>query len=841
MSLSKGAQAALLKWVNTFEGLDRRADSLDDLKDGVILGQVLQILNSDFNRSSLNPNATSWLEKKRNLEIVYRSLAQFLRQENPYLAPSPNQFRTIVDNPDANGMCEVPTPATDFPFLDLDDGDELDRALTDQFLSAFVSAACLGGLAASHVPAIMKMDRPDQREIMAIIQRKQIQIEDAQKRAKTNGDLDDATPDGAYDDVYALQHPSRDPDLEKEAEVARLRKDLDTVKKQNADLLTRNEQLQMSREEVVQDLQISQREVDVLRKTNESDASAIIRKLEQEKREEVHLIDTLQAQVEDDRLERIRLRNELEHFKNKAEQAKDLEDRVKELEHERDNLNSRLKQAEWYKKSAEQAKITDQKNRELESQNHELREQVQEFDKLKADNEIMHHTCQQYRKQMGTYESEKFEDQAIKASLKEENETLKLEKQVLADQLRIGEDQIKDLQERMQVGILPQPPASPGGNGASSNLERELETTSTDPAIRYRLEISRLEAENKLLKNNMGVAADNERLRSEVDFEKQKHKAIEDMYADANNKYVLAQEQIKVLLSNMKGERLVEATDAMLKLGPVVLLTLEYHRDQSYQEKKTKLADTMAELDRHRAKIQKLESELADRDRELLAAQTDRMWICAVDEMEVERDISDNFGLVNAVGQQSIDALEVLKSSDQLISASLRTELESTREKIKLREIDLEQLRQQLTNALISKDHLRQQLDDAGITGIQLKPRSQSPVSVAASEADAQKPKKDDSEKTEKYKAALKQKVQVSPSSSCLRPPSVATSGFGPLPLPPPRVHVSSSGSSDDLFDGLLSRAPPPQLLPPRQEGKKEKWWKLKWRNSAPPNAYQTR
>lgn len=87
MALSSGAQAALLKWVNTFEGLDRRADSLDDLKDGVILGQVLHILNSDFNPSSLNQNASSWLDKKRNLETVYRSLAQFLRQENPYLAP----------------------------------------------------------------------------------------------------------------------------------------------------------------------------------------------------------------------------------------------------------------------------------------------------------------------------------------------------------------------------------------------------------------------------------------------------------------------------------------------------------------------------------------------------------------------------------------------------------------------------------------------------------------------------------------------------------------------------------------------------------------------------------
>jgi len=109
-TLSKGAQVALLKWVNTFEGLDRKAETLDDLTDGVILAQVLHILNPDFQSSSLNQNATSWLEKKRNLETVYRALAQFLRQENPYLAPSPNHFRSIIDNPDADGMCEVSIP-----------------------------------------------------------------------------------------------------------------------------------------------------------------------------------------------------------------------------------------------------------------------------------------------------------------------------------------------------------------------------------------------------------------------------------------------------------------------------------------------------------------------------------------------------------------------------------------------------------------------------------------------------------------------------------------------------------------------------------------------------------
>lgn len=807
MSLSKGAQVALLKWVNTFEGLDRRADSLDDLKDGIILAQVLHILNPDFNPSSLTANATSWLDKKRNLETVYRALAQFLRQENPYLAPSPNQFRTIVDNPDANGMCEVDTPEPE-PKL-------LDDLLTVQFLSAFVSAACLGDLAPTHVPAIMKMETLDQREIMAIIQRKQQQIEDAKNRAGPNGDVDDLSHGAqGLDDPFATQSPMRDPDLEREAETAKLRRELETVKKQNADLLTRNEQLQMSREEVVEDLEIAQREVDVLRKTNESDASAIIRKLEQEKREEGHLIDNLQAQAEDDRLDKIRLRNEVTHLKEKAELAKELEDRVQELEHERDNLNSRLKQAEWYKKSAEQAKITEQKNRELESQNHELRELAQDMDKVKAENEMLHHTCQQYRKQMGTYESEKFEDQAIKASLKEENETHKLEKQVLADQLRIGEDQIRDLQERMQIFIAPQAPGSPGSGPTSSNLEQELQT-SADPSMKYRVEISRLEAENKLLKNNMGVAAENERLRSEVDFEKQKHKALEDMYAEATNKHVLAQEQIKLLLSNMSSERLVEATNDLTNHGPVVLLTLEYHRDVSYQDKKTKLAESLGELDRLRVKIQKLEAELADRDRELFAAKTDRTCLALLDSADFHNDLSNNLGVVNAVGQQSIDALEILKSSDQLISSSLKTELESAREKNKLRELDLEQLRQQLTNALISKDKLRQQLDDAAVTGVPVKPRSQSPVdstaaAAAPSDADGQKAKaKEDSEKSEKLKAALKSKVQVShhPFSSS------SLVGRQPYDLSP--------------IEMPLPRFPPPRLFTPSETLENRKWWKI--------------
>jgi protein HOOK3 len=787
-TLSKGAQVALLKWVNTFEGLDRKAETLDDLTDGVILAQVLHTLNPDFQSSSLNQNASSWLEKKRNLETVYRALAQFLRQENPYLAPSPNQFRRIIDNPDADGMCEV--SVTD-PTLH-----ELGLELTEQFLSAFVSAACLGDLAKTYVPAIMKMERPDQREIMAIIQKKQVHIKDAEARAQLNGNADTTTSTDAFDDYTGSPAP-RDPDLAQEAEMVRLSKELDTLRKQNADLLTRNEQLQMSREEVVQDLQIAQRERDVLRKTNETDAAAIIRKLEAEKREEEHLIDTLQAQAEDDRIEKLKLRNELEVFKAKAEKAEGLSDQVKELLHERDTLSSKLKQAEWYKKSAEEAKITEQRNRELETQNHELREQVQEFDKMRADNEALKYTCQQYRKQMETYEREKFDDQSIKINLKEENESVKLERQILQDQLRVSEEQIRDLQERLQVSGS-SVPASPGASGVLANLEQELQTTS-DPAARYRLEISRLEAENKLLRNNMGVAAENERLRTELDIEKKRENLLTIKYNEVYEKYVVAQEQIKTLLNQGTSKGLVQSVEAAMRTGPLTILTPEYYRDEALNTMQKDFNNNATELDRTRTQLQKLKAEVADKDRELMTVKTDCMLRTYLEEAEVSRDMADNLGVVTAVGQESIDALEVLKSSDQLVSASLMTELEATRKQLEEKRIDYEQIQQQLMDALVSKDKIRQQLDEARVAGL---PPSASPTPTPDQGAD-QKAKKEDAEKTEKLKTALKTKIQVS--NSLL--PTMTTSSS---PAPSRELHATGEDGSQTCWEGPLVRMPPP-------------------------------
>jgi protein HOOK3 len=677
-----------------------------------------------------------------------------------------------------------------------------------QFLSAFVSAACLGDLAKTYVPAIMKMERADQREIMAIIQKKQVQIKDAEARAQLNGSAHATEPLDSFDD-YTVSPAPRDPDLAQEAELARLSKELDTLRKQNADLLTRNEQLQMSREEVVQDLQIAQRERDVLRKTNETDASAIIRKLEAEKREEEHLIDTLQAQIEDDRIEKLKLRNELEVFRAKAEKAEELSDQVKELLHERDTLSSKLKQAEWYKKSAEEAKITEQRNRELETQNHELREQVQEFDKMRADNEALKYTCQQYRKQMETYEREKFDDQSIKINLKEENESVKLERQILQDQLRVSEEQIKDLQERLQVSAS-SIPASPGASGLISNLEQELQTTS-DPAARYRLEISRLEAENKLLKNNMGVGAENERLRIDLDIAKKKENLLSLKYNEVYERYIVAQEQVKALVSQGAGKGLVNPSKTALKYGRPVVLTLEYRRDELFDSKHSDILSKSAELERAQAELQKLKAEVGDKERELTLVKTD----CELRTLRaVSRETTNDLDTVNAVGQESIDALEVLKSSDQLVSASLMTELDATRKQLEEKRIDFEQVQQQLMDALLSKDKIRQQLDETKAAGLPLS-TSPSLAPEQGATADQKVAKKEDAEKTEKLKTALKTKIQVSDSLL----PTVTISGPARSSEPSTAFRRSASSilllsSADNrvqtCWEGPWAHLPPP-------------------------------
>jgi protein HOOK3 len=243
------------------------------------------------------------------------------------------------------------------------------------------------------------------------------------------------------------------------------------------------------------------------------------------------------------------------------------------------------------------------------------------------------------------------------------------------------------------------------------------------------------------------------------------------------------------------------------------ILIPEYYRDEAFNTIQKDFLNSATELERTQAQLQKLKAEVADKERELMMVKTDCMLRTYLEETEVSKDMANNPDVVTAVGQESIDALEVLKSSDQLVSTSLMTELEATRKQLEDKRIEYEQIQQQLMDALLSKDKIRQQLDEAKAAGL---PVSTSPTPAPDQGAD-QKVKKEDAEKTEKLKTALKTKIQVSsllpkikhPSPTPSRETSTSSRHSGP-----PRLFRELLGTEENgvqtCWEGPLARMPPP-------------------------------
>jgi protein HOOK3 len=165
------------------------------------------------------------------------------------------------------------------------------------------------------------------------------------------------------------------------------------------------------------------------------------------------------------------------------------------------------------------------------------------------------------------------------------------------------------------------------------------------------------------------------------------------------------------------------------------------------------LLDTAKDLERLRKRTQELEREAADRERELLRLKAERRFQTAHVEYVFRGEFANTSILtVDAAGHEESAALAALKSSDELISDSLRTELEATRKQLTQKAFELDETKEQLMGTLLSKDKVQRKLDDAMASAGQQQPE----------EAQQPKSKKEDAEKIEKLKAALRQKIEVS-------------------------------------------------------------------------------
>lgn len=136
------------------------------------------------------------------------------------------------------------------------------------------------------------------------------------------------------------------------------------------------------------------------------------------------------------------------------------------------------------------------------------------------------------------------------------------------------------------------------------------------------------------------------------------------------------------------------------------------------------------EFEQARKLINGLETQLGDKNRELLSAQTD----------------------LSAIQKESIDALNELKNTDKLISTSLTSELERQREETSFIANERDALKSQLVDTLLANDKLRKESDES---------KDLNEVAISPTDADGSEAAKKATEKVEKLRARLIQRNQV--------------------------------------------------------------------------------
>ncbi|KAG7411235.1 Protein hook [Fusarium oxysporum f. sp. rapae] len=655
---SANAQAALIKAVSVFEEEPspsssssltkdapqikrvfepkRMVESVEDLIDGVTLGLILHQLDPSFDTSALetNSNTSRYLTNKRNIQSIYKGLFRYIRRAVPELACQAKKFdyHAIAENPDAQGI--------------------------SQLLAVMLGVAALGPEAQHYIPRITGLDKHTQAEIMQIIQTIQQDINSSQ------GDDD---VDEAIDAVME----ARDIDLLVEEQNAALRSQLDLTKRQLSDYITRLDHLQTSHEELRFDKEKNDRELEVLRKATIDGANnaEMIKNLEIQVHDQMELIARHEETIRRDERIKSQLEAEVLKLTEKCKEAEELRDQATEWKHKAEDLEKKANTAERYKQKLESQQHLVKEVQNLQYEKTELQDQIkillEDQDRgtrtRKAEDELTKMITQS---EQHLWDERSQKNQLMKDIAALEDEVIRLRARQSHD-----ENFIKDLQEQLESGGAAQS-AEPGALGLAGNLEDELNDAATEDGqpsqVNLPLELSRLKAENDLLRSTVG-SGDTAPLRRELDEEKRQRAHLQKNYNDIFEKHAVLHDQMEALINNMTGE----GTKAFLNIKQS-LLQCEFELEQSKKREKD------------------LSVQVADQGRELLAAKAQ----------------------LSALDKEGADALKELKSADVTIISSLKSELDYTREQLSYTIAERDAQQTQLVDALLTKDKLRKEVEE---------------------------------------------------------------------------------------------------------------------------------
>ncbi|KAH9239978.1 hypothetical protein K456DRAFT_1825012 [Colletotrichum gloeosporioides 23] len=642
MPYSESAQAALVQWANTFP-LDKKADSINDYLDGILLSQVLQDLDPSFDANT----------SEGPLYNVYKGIHRLVYRECPGLVGKVKSadIRPRAREAQPEAIAQVPIIMTDTVVL-FRPMDPLIRKFT-QLIAVLFAIAMLGSNNERYVMRITK-DISDKSVLMQL-QR----ITQDMKQAMEEADAAD------LDDTSDATHEGHDADLAMEADNIRLRSELDKRGKLLADMETRLGHLQESYDDLKDEVVAKGRELEAFHSAQDGAGKEVIRSLELKLREQDELIANQEAQAEDDRIAKERLQSEVSALKAKTQKLEALDDEVKELRFKNEELSRKANMVERYKQKLEAQSTLSKEMDNLLYEKEQMQRDLIEYEKVLKRNQALEQTNEQYASKLRDYELQYVELDAQRRALHDDTMQLRARLQSLDAQRLSDERLISELQEQIATGAGSSA-MSPDAASAGFSLEQELDSAGSSAPPNLSLEVSRLKAENNLLRSGMGSASENARLRQELEDERRQRERLQSTYNETFEKHQLAEAQVSALIGG-GGENEVLAN---LKI---------------------QVAQMTHELQAEKRKLTEVQAQLADKDRELLSARTD----------------------LSAVAKDSVTALEELKSTDQLISASVREELEAARLQIRNLGADLENRQSSLINALLEKDKLRKELDEA--------------------------------------------------------------------------------------------------------------------------------
>ncbi|KAG6043866.1 hypothetical protein E4U17_000805 [Claviceps sp. LM77 group G4] len=674
---SLGAQHALLKAANRVFDLDQVVESLDDFTDGLLLGRILHELDPEFEPSHLETTqgTPKYLTHKRNIQTIYKGLFRFIRRQVPELGCQAKKFdyHAVAENPEPQGI--------------------------SQLLAVMVSAAAMGPDNGKYVPRIQhSLDRENQAEIMQIIRTMQQDV-------AAFGDITD------LDDAIDAVMEARDIDLLVEEQNAALRRQLNSTRKNLSDYITRLEYLQQSHEELRYEKEKNDRELEVLRKATQDgvNSAEAIKLLESQVHEQMEIIARNEETIRSHHRVKAQLDTEIQRLNQKSQQADELRDQVAEWKHKAEELEKKANTAERYKQKLESQQHLAKEVQNLQYEKGELQEQLRS---LVSDRERIERTRKaedELTKMITQSEQHLWDERNQKTQLIKDLASLGEELIRLKAQRTHDERFIQDLQEQVQQG---QEMTTPGdglsGISTTFNLEDELKNaTNEDVPTNLPLEISRLKAENDLLRRTLGSTGDATLLRKELEEQRRQQDRLQQNFNDIFEKHTISRDQIRAIMENSTSKE-----------------------SKAFIELQSQLTHSQEELDEARRRSGELQLKVIDRDRELMSAKAELL-----------------------VAQKGgIEALDELSSTDKLISESLKVELDRLRENYNFVVVERDAQKSQLIDALLAKDRLRKEVEESK----ELQENATtSPVGANTSEA-----MKKFTEKIEKLRTRLKERKQ---------------------------------------------------------------------------------